>query len=184
MRSRPASPVPGSTRAGSGDVADPARRTAQARRRSAYSCLQRILLPTVGPSQTDEATWAMANGFKRYRSGAVAYDPKLHLRFELEPLDLYVRHVSNALNAMLKRVLFLLEPVRYDPVLPKFPNYDELWGARAEPVRVEGGPSESPNSLNSQQRERARRDRAHQGNRRRAPHEADLPLSVRRLRRP
>jgi len=47
----------------------------------------------------------------------------------LEPLDLYVRHTSPLINAAMKRLLPLLEPVRSDETLKKFPNYADLWGA-------------------------------------------------------
>ncbi len=74
----------------------------------------------------DEVCWAVANGYKWYRSGQVAYHPKLHLGFALEPLDLYVRHSSDAVNALLRRVLPLLAPTRHDPLLRKFGNYSDL----------------------------------------------------------
>ena len=44
----------------------------------------------------------------------------------LEPLDLYIRHTSPLMNAILKRVLPLLEPTRNDETLKKFPNFNEL----------------------------------------------------------
>jgi hypothetical protein len=75
----------------------------------------------------DMTTWAMANGYKWFRSSGLNYDPKLHLRHLLDPIDLYVRHVSPVANAILRRVLPLIEPTRYDPILKKFSNYDELW---------------------------------------------------------
>jgi hypothetical protein len=46
---------------------------------------------------------------------------------ELEPLDLYVRAPNVLLNPIFKRVLPLLEPTRYDPVIRKFSNANELW---------------------------------------------------------
>jgi hypothetical protein len=55
------------------------------------------------------------------------YDPKYHFRMELEPLDLYVRSPHAWLNPVFKRVLPLLEPTRYDPVIRKFANASELW---------------------------------------------------------
>jgi hypothetical protein len=70
----------------------------------------------------------MAEGYQWYRSNSLNYDPKLHLRCLLDPLDLYVRHTSPPLNAMLKRVLPLLEPTRNDRSLKRFENYAELWG--------------------------------------------------------
>ncbi|HEY1447312.1 MAG TPA: GNAT family N-acetyltransferase [Caulobacteraceae bacterium] len=76
----------------------------------------------------DMTSWAMARGYKEFRSSALNYDPKLHLRHRLDPIDLYVRHVSPAANAILKAVLPVMEPTRYDPILKMFPNYDELWG--------------------------------------------------------
>jgi hypothetical protein len=76
----------------------------------------------------DIITWAIANGYKRYRSSSLNYDPKLHLRCRLEPLDLYVRHTSRVIHAVLKIALPWLEPTRYDKHLRRFSNYSELWG--------------------------------------------------------
>jgi hypothetical protein len=79
----------------------------------------------------DMVSWAIANGYKEFRSSGLNYDPKLHLRHLLDPIDLYVRHTSAILNTALKRLLPLLEPTRYEKTLRKFPNYDELWGKRS-----------------------------------------------------
>jgi predicted N-acyltransferase len=76
----------------------------------------------------DMTSWAIANGYKWLRSSGLNYDPKLHLRHLLDPIDLYVRHTSLIANTVLKRILPLIEPTRYDPTLKKFPNYAELWG--------------------------------------------------------
>jgi predicted N-acyltransferase len=76
----------------------------------------------------DMTAWAMAQGYKWLRSSGLNYDPKLHLRHELDPIDLYVRHTSWLANLALKRILPLIEPTRYDPVLRKFANYHELRG--------------------------------------------------------
>lgn len=76
----------------------------------------------------DIVSWAIAAGYKRYRSTALSYDPKLHLRSELDPLDLYVRHHSPYLNTLLRLILPWLEPARYDKILKRFANYRELWG--------------------------------------------------------
>jgi len=75
----------------------------------------------------DIVSWAIANGYKSFRSSALNYDPKLHLRHVLDPIDLYVRHTSPVINFGLKRALPWLEPTRYDKTLPKFPNYKDLW---------------------------------------------------------
>jgi hypothetical protein len=75
----------------------------------------------------DVVSWAIANGYKEFRSSGLNYDPKLHLRHLLAPIDLYVRHTSTILNAALKLLLPLLEPTRYEKTLQKFGNYHELW---------------------------------------------------------
>jgi hypothetical protein len=72
-------------------------------------------------------TWAIANGYKWFRSSSLNYDPKLRFGHILDPLDLYVRHTSPIFNWALKWALPLLEPTRYDQTLRKFPNYEELW---------------------------------------------------------
>lgn len=59
--------------------------------------------------------------------GALNYDPKLHFRHRLDPIDLYVKHTSVIINAIMRLALVLLEPTRHDPTLKKFPNYLELW---------------------------------------------------------
>jgi hypothetical protein len=76
----------------------------------------------------DMIAWAIAKGYKWLRSSPLNYDPKLHLRHRLDPTDLYVRHTSTFANVVLKCVLPVLEPTRYDRTLRKFANYDELRG--------------------------------------------------------
>ena len=78
----------------------------------------------------DMITWSIANGYKWLHSSGLNYDPKLHLRHLLDPVDLYVKHTSVIANALLKRVLPLMEPTRYDETLKKFANYRDLWAAR------------------------------------------------------
>ena len=75
----------------------------------------------------DIIVWALKNGFQTYHSGPLNYDPKYHLRMTLEPLDLYVRSPYGCLNLLFKFILPLLEPTRYDRVIRKFSNADELW---------------------------------------------------------
>lgn len=77
----------------------------------------------------DIMNWAIANGYKRIISGALNYDPKWHLRFQLYPLDLYVRHRSPILNVAFRWLVPLLEPTRYDRTLPRFANYGDLRGS-------------------------------------------------------
>jgi hypothetical protein len=73
----------------------------------------------------------MTNGYKWFQSSGLNYDPKLHLRYRLKPVDLYVKHTSPLVNALLRPALPWLEPTRYDKTLKKFPNYSELWEAAA-----------------------------------------------------
>jgi hypothetical protein len=74
----------------------------------------------------DMIGWSIANGYKWFRSSALNYDPKLHLRHLLDPIDLYVRHTSRLKNTLLKLILPLIEPTRYDKTLKKFSNYKDL----------------------------------------------------------
>ncbi len=75
----------------------------------------------------DVITWAIGQKLEAYYSTPLNYDPKLHLRFDLAPLDLYVRHVNPLLNPIFTRVAPLLEPTRYDKLLRRFDNYAALW---------------------------------------------------------
>ena len=74
----------------------------------------------------DIVRWALAHGLKHYQSSPFNYAPKLHLRMELLPLDLYVRHTSPLVNRLLGWVAPFLAPTRQEPSLPLFPNAREL----------------------------------------------------------
>ena len=74
----------------------------------------------------DVYSWATENGLEEYYSGQLNYAPKLHLRFKLEPLDLYVLHTSPVVNAFFRLLAPVLEPTRYDPILRAFPGYADL----------------------------------------------------------
>jgi predicted N-acyltransferase len=74
----------------------------------------------------DIISWALRQGLNHYYSNPLNYEPKLHLDCELVPLDLYVRHTSALLNPAFRRVIKYLGPTRHDPVLPRFPNADQL----------------------------------------------------------
>ena len=75
----------------------------------------------------DMISWAISKGYKWFRSSGLNYDPKLHMRHQLDPIDLYVRHTSALANAILRLALPWIVPVRYDATLKLFPNYKELW---------------------------------------------------------
>ncbi|MGN6308324.1 MAG: GNAT family N-acetyltransferase [Xanthobacteraceae bacterium] len=75
----------------------------------------------------DVISWAMTHGYKRFRSSGLNYDPKLHLRHQLDPVDLYVRHVSLVANWIIRLALPWIVPARYDATLRKFPDYHRIW---------------------------------------------------------
>ena len=74
----------------------------------------------------DLIAWGIAERLHTYYSTPLNYDPKLHLRFDLAPLDLYVRHVNGFFNVFFRRIAPLLEPTRYDPFLRRFANFAAL----------------------------------------------------------
>jgi hypothetical protein len=65
----------------------------------------------------DLLNWALANGLQRYASAPFSYDPKLRLRLQLQPVDVYVKHISPWLNPLIKILALLFQPARTDPVL-------------------------------------------------------------------
>ena len=65
----------------------------------------------------DLLNWALANGLRRYASAPLNYDPKLRLRLEPQEVDVYVKHTSRWLNALIKAFARVFEPARTDPVL-------------------------------------------------------------------
>jgi hypothetical protein len=75
----------------------------------------------------DMISWGISEGYKWFRSSGLNYDPKLHMRHRLDPIDLYVRHTSTLANAIFRLALPWIVPVRYDATLKLFPNYKDLW---------------------------------------------------------
>ncbi len=74
----------------------------------------------------DVFTWAIRNGVRTYYTAPLNYDPKLHLRLELAPLDLYIRHTSRLINPAFRMAMSFLQPARHHPILRQFPNAHEL----------------------------------------------------------
>jgi len=74
----------------------------------------------------DIISWSLQQGLRYYYSNPLNYGPKLHLRCELVPLDLYVMHTSALLNPIFRRMIKYLGPTRHDPFLRRFPNSDQL----------------------------------------------------------
>jgi len=75
----------------------------------------------------DMIGWGISNGYKWFRSSGLNYDPKLHMRHRLDPIDLYVRHTSILANAIFRLALPWIVPVRHDATLKLFANYEDLW---------------------------------------------------------
>src|SRR5204863_7600581 len=59
----------------------------------------------------------LANWLRRYASAPFDYDPKLRLRLQLQPVDIYAKHTSLWLNPLIKVFARLFEPARTDPML-------------------------------------------------------------------
>ncbi|MGN6366931.1 MAG: GNAT family N-acetyltransferase [Phycisphaerae bacterium] len=74
----------------------------------------------------DVLQWCMENGISTYYSTPLNYDAKLHLKHQLVPQDLYVRHASSILNPAFKFAMRFAEPTRHDKIIPQFPNAHEL----------------------------------------------------------
>jgi len=74
----------------------------------------------------DVVSWAIKNGVRTYYTAPLTYDPKLHLRLELAPLDLYVCHTSKLINPIFRLAMNFLQPVRHHPILRQFPNAHEM----------------------------------------------------------
>jgi len=75
----------------------------------------------------DVIQWGLKNGVKAYHTGPLNYDPKLHLKLTLSPLDLYARHNWAIFNPFFKLAIKYLEPTRHDRVLKQFPNARDLY---------------------------------------------------------
>ena len=75
----------------------------------------------------DLVSWGIANGYKWFHSSALNYDPKLHLRYELDPLISTCGTPRRSSTPYFARILPWIEPTRYDKTLKQFANYHELW---------------------------------------------------------
>jgi hypothetical protein len=68
----------------------------------------------------DIIVWALDHGLCRYYSAPFNYDPKLHLRLTPVEVDLYVRHGSTLINALLKRIGPRFAPGKSDRALREY----------------------------------------------------------------
>lgn len=74
----------------------------------------------------DIVRWALAQGLRHYQSSPFNYNPKLHLRMQLLPLDLYAHHTSAIVNRALRWFARWAAPTRQEPLLRLFPNAADL----------------------------------------------------------
>jgi hypothetical protein len=74
----------------------------------------------------DVLTWALAQGLHTYCSTPLNYDPKLHLGFELAPLDLYFALPWPLWNRLAQPILRRMSPTHAEPTLAAFPNAHEM----------------------------------------------------------
>jgi predicted N-acyltransferase len=74
----------------------------------------------------DVLSWALEQGLRAYHSTPLNYDPKLHLGFELTPLDLYVTPTAAWARPLVRLALPWIQPTRAEPVLREFPNANAL----------------------------------------------------------
>jgi hypothetical protein len=74
----------------------------------------------------DVLTWALARGLQTYCSTPLNYDPKLHLGFDLVPLDLYFALPWPFLNRLAQPFLRRMSPTRAEPALASFANAHEM----------------------------------------------------------
>jgi len=65
----------------------------------------------------DIIRWCIENGVKKYRSGALNYDPKKRLGFKFLPQYLYVRHRGRLGNFFIGLLARSLKPENFDPTL-------------------------------------------------------------------
>ena len=81
----------------------------------------------------DILSWALKQGLKTYHSTPLNYDPKFHLDFELEPLDLYFALPWPWLNSIAHPIMRRMGPVAAEPILARFPNAKSM-----EPQKKDG----------------------------------------------
>ena len=74
----------------------------------------------------DVLTWAIEQGLTAYNSTPLNYEPKLHLGFDLQPLDLYFAIPYPAVHRLARPFLAGASPTSAEPVLAKFANARDM----------------------------------------------------------
>lgn len=65
----------------------------------------------------DIVNWCIENGIRKYRSGALNYDPKKRLDFKFLPQYVHAKHSNPLVNLFLRMASPFLNPEKSDPVL-------------------------------------------------------------------
>lgn len=65
----------------------------------------------------DILNWCIANRIRKYKSGALNYDPKKRLDFRFITENIYVKHRNPIMNFFFGLVCLLLKPENFDPIL-------------------------------------------------------------------
>lgn len=74
----------------------------------------------------DILTWAIEQGLTAYHSTPLNYGPKLHLGFDLQPLDLYFAIPYPAVHRLARPFLKDASPTSAEPVLAEFANARDM----------------------------------------------------------
>ena len=90
----------------------------------------------------DILSWALEQGLTTYHSTPLNYDPKFHLDFALDPLDLYFALSSPWLNSLAHPIMRRMGPAAAEPILERFANAKSMAppkedGASGDPVLEE-----------------------------------------------
>lgn len=71
-------------------------------------------------------TWCMKNGIRFYQPGQGDYDAKIRLGATLIPLFIYIKSFNPLLNILMKPIIKMIEPQKFDPALRNLKKYKNL----------------------------------------------------------
>lgn len=70
--------------------------------------------------------WCIKNNIRFYQPGQGDYDAKIRLGASLLPLFIYIKSFNPALNLLMKPIIKLIEPQKFDPALKDLTKYKNL----------------------------------------------------------
>ncbi|MCK9614490.1 MAG: GNAT family N-acetyltransferase [Candidatus Omnitrophica bacterium] len=70
--------------------------------------------------------WCIKNDIRFYQLGQGDYDAKIRLGAALIPLSIYVKSFNPVLNLLMKPIIKLIEPQKFDPALRNLEKYKNL----------------------------------------------------------